>query len=241
MPVFAATSVRRATAVALAASSLLFAAACGGSDSKSDKAAAGKDTSAARPSASAPTGAAKSVTQAQLKAALLTAKEAPAGWQVDPEAGESVGSAENRDCQMFLNLMQSAPDKMGATARQTSNFDNGGQQVFAFDGDRATGYLKPFDASVTECASFVVNMDGDKTPATLKPLTVDKAGDEAHGYELVLDMGPVKMGFDTYVVRKGAVLSTFSAKSKQPVGVAAPEFKTVTATVARKLDQAIQG
>ncbi|MGW2864812.1 hypothetical protein [Streptomyces sp. NPDC001205] len=229
-------SVRRTAAVTLVASSLLFAAACGGSDSKSDTSA----TSSA-PSASAPAGAAKSVTEAQLKAALLTANEAPAGWKADPEAGDGVGKADKGDCQKFLDLMQGQPAALGATARQTSNFDHGGQQVFGFDADKAAGYLKGFDATVATCASFTVDMDGEKAPATVKPLTVDKAGDESHGYELVIDMGPIKMGFDNYVVRKGAALSTFSAKAKQPGAAPAAEFKPVTDAVAKKLDQAIQG
>ncbi|MFD7341231.1 hypothetical protein ACFV98_35410 [Streptomyces violascens] len=237
-------SVRRTAAVALAASSLLFAAACGGSDSKSDKPAE-KDATASSapsaPSAAAPAGAAKSVTEAQLKAALLAANEVPAGWKADPEADDSVGKADNGDCQKFLDLMQSQPAALGATARQTSNFDNGGQQVFGFEADKATGYLNGFDATVAKCASFNVDMDGEKAPATVKPLTVDKAGDEAHGYELVIDAGPVKMGFDNYVVRKGAALSTFSATTKQPGAAPSADFKTVTATVAKKLDQVIKG
>ncbi|MFI6050499.1 hypothetical protein ACIBCO_10460 [Streptomyces violascens] len=231
--------VRRSAAVALAASSLLFAAACGGSDSKGDKSAE-KDTAKSSAPSAAAAGGAKSVTEAQLKAALLAANEVPAGWKADPEAGDSVGKADNRDCQKFLDLMQSQPAALGAAARQTSNFDNGGQQVFGFDADKAAGYLKGFDATVAQCASFNVDMDGEKAPATVKPLTVDKAGDEAHGYELVIDMGPVKMGFDNYVVRKGAALSTFSTKTKQPGAAPAAEFKTVTATVAKKLDQAIK-
>lgn len=234
-------SVRRTAAVALAASSLLFAAACGGSDSKSDKPAEKDTTASVAPSAAARAGAAQSVTEAQLKAALLAANEVPAGWKTDPGAGDSVGKAEDRDCQKFLDLMQSQPAALGATARQTSNFDNGGQQVFGFGADKAAGYLNGFDATVAKCASFTVDMDGEKAPATLKPLTVDKAGDEAHGYELVIDTGAVKMSFDNYVVRKGAALSTFSATTKQPGAAPSAEFKTVTATVAKKLDQAIKG
>ncbi|MGW1865375.1 hypothetical protein ACWCPS_07435 [Streptomyces mauvecolor] len=230
-------SVRRTAAVALAASSLLFAAACGGSDGKSDKSAE-KSSASSAPAAPA---AAKSVTEAQLKAALLAANEVPAGWKADPEAGDSVGKADNRDCQKFLDLMQGQPTALGAAARQTSNFDNGGQQVFGFDADKAAGYLKGFDATVATCASFTVNMDGEKAPATVKPLTVDKAGDEAYGYELVIDMGSMKMGFDNYVVRKGAALSTFSATTKQPGAAPTADFKTVTATVAKKLDQAVKG
>ncbi|WP_438293944.1 hypothetical protein [Streptomyces sp. HUAS TT7] len=234
-------SVRRTAAVALAASSLLFAAACGGSDSKSDKSTEKDTTTSAAPSAAARAGAAKSVTEAQLKAALLAANEVPAGWKADPEPGDSVGKADNRDCQKFLDLMQGQPTALGAAARQTNNFDNGGQQVFGFDADKAAGYLKGFDATVATCASFTVDMDGEKAPATVKPLTVDKAGDEAHGYELVIDMGPVKMGFHNYVIRKGAALSTFSTKTEQPGAAPTAEFKTVTATVAKKLDQAVKG
>ncbi|MFG3286700.1 hypothetical protein [Streptomyces sp. NPDC048111] len=231
-------SARRATAVALAASSLLFAAACGGSDGKSDK-ASGADKSAAAPSSPAAAGGA--VTEAQLKAALLTAQDVPASWKVDPEGGPSMGKAEKAACQKFLDLIQSEPAPLGAAARQTVNFEDGGQQVFGFDGDKAAGYLKNLDADLAGCASFGVETDGEKYPATVKALTVDKAGNESHGYQLVFDMGPVKMAFDNYVVRKGAALSTFSAKAKAPGGEPSAEFKAVTATVAKKLDQAVKG
>ncbi|MCT9087752.1 hypothetical protein N4G70_02615 [Streptomyces sp. ASQP_92] len=241
MPMSASRSARRAAAVTLVASSLLFAAACGGSDSKSDK-AADKDTAkSSAPSASAPGAAGGTVSEAQLKAALLTTKDVPAGWKVDPEGGSTMGKADKAECQKFLDIVQSEPAPLGAAARQTVNFEDGGQQVFGFDGDKAAGYLKGFDASLAQCASFGVEVDGQKYPATLKPLTLDKAGDEAHGYQLVLDLTQVKMAFDNYVVRKGAALSTFSTKSKTPGGAAGAEFKTITATVAKKLDQAVKG
>ncbi|GAA2451924.1 hypothetical protein ACFPFX_13945 [Streptomyces mauvecolor] len=231
-------SARRTAAVALAASSLLFAAACGGSDAKSDKPA---EKDGAKSTASS--GAAKSsVTEAQLKAALLTEKDVPAGWKAGPSTGGlTFGKATKPECQKLLELMQSESAPMGAAARQTSNFEYGLQQVFGFDGDKAAGYLKGFEATLAQCAAFTVDMEGEKYPAAVKPLTVDKAGDEAHGYELVLDMGPIKMGFHNYVVRKGGALSTLSTKGKQPVGLPEADFKTVTATVAKKLDQAVKG
>ncbi|MFE3185710.1 hypothetical protein ACFXKR_33250 [Streptomyces violascens] len=230
-------SARRAAAVALAASSLLFAAACGGSDAKGEE-SAGKGGA----KSTASSGAAKSsVTEAQLKAALLTAEDVPAGWKADPTPAENIGKADRPECQKLLDLLQSEPAVLGAAARQTSNFEYAGQQVFGFDGDKAAGYLKGFDATLTQCASFALNADGGKVPIAVKPLTVDKAGDEAHGYELVLDAGPMKMGFHTYVVRKGGAMSTLMAKGKQPVGIPEADFKTVTATVAKKLDQAIKG
>uniref|UniRef100_A0AAU2V9H2 Lipoprotein n=1 Tax=Streptomyces sp. NBC_00003 TaxID=2903608 RepID=A0AAU2V9H2_9ACTN len=232
-------SVRRAAAVALAASSLLFAAACGSSDSKSDKPA---EEDGAKSTASASSGAPKSsVTEAQLKAALLTEKDVPAGWKAGPAVDESMGKADKPECQKLLDLIHVEPAPIGAAARQASSFEYGLQQVFGFDGDKASGYLKGFDATLAQCASFGMDADGGKVPITVKPLTVEKAGDEAHGYELVLESGPMKLGFHNYVVRKGAALSALSTKGKQPVGIPAPEFKTVTATVAKKLDQAIKG
>ncbi|GGU16153.1 lipoprotein [Streptomyces violascens] len=239
MPV--SVSVRRAAAVALAVSALLSVAACGSSDAKGDKAA---EKDGAKSSAPAASGTAKSsVTEAQLKAALLTEKDVPAGWKADPSIGGGLtfGKATKPECQKLMELMQSEPAPMGAAARQTSNFEYGMQQVFGFDGDKAAGFLKGFEATLAQCATFTVDMEGEKYPAAVKPLTVDKAGDEAHGYELVLDMGPIKMGLHNYVVRKGSALSTLSTKGKQPVGIPEADFKTVTATVAKKLDQAIKG
>ncbi|WP_167153340.1 hypothetical protein [Streptomyces sp. MBT27] len=246
MPVFTAVSVGRAVAVALAASSLAFAAACGSSDGTSDKPAgkdAAKSSSSAAPGTSGDAGSAKgAVTEARLKAALLTEKDVPAGWKAGPSTGGlTFGKATKPECQKLMQLMQSEAAPMGAATRQTSNFEYGLQQVFGFDGDKAAGYLKGFDATLAQCAAFTVDVEGEKYPATVKPLTVDKAGDEAHGYELVMDMGPIKMGFHNYVVRKGGALSALSTKGKQPVGIPAAEYKAVTATVAKKLDQAIQG
>ncbi|MFF3157040.1 hypothetical protein [Streptomyces sp. NPDC057910] len=246
MPAFAAVSVRRAAAVALAASSLAFAAACGSSDGKGDKPAqkdAATSSTAASPGTSGASGGAKGpVTEAQLKAALLTEKDVPATWKAGPGTdGLTFGKAVKPECQKLIQLMQSEAAPMGAAIRQSSNFEYGLQQVFGFDGDKAAGYLKGFDATLTQCATFAVDMGGEKYPVTVKPLPVDQAGDEAHGYELVMDMGPIKMGFHTYVVRKGGALSALCAKGKQAVGIPAAEYQAVTGTVAKKLDQAIQG
>ncbi|MFE4859912.1 hypothetical protein [Streptomyces sp. NPDC056670] len=240
MSIFASPAARRTASVALAAATVLLAAACGNSDGKGDKPAA-KDAAKASPSAAAgASGAGTPVTAAQLKAALLTAQDVPAGWKADPDGGPVVGKTEKPECQKLLDLMQSEPAPMGAAARQTSNFEYGGQQVFGFDGDKAAGYLKDFDATLSRCASFSVALEGEKYAATVRPLPVDKAGDASYGYELLLDLGAGKMGFHNYVVRKGAALSTLSTKGKQAVGIPEADYKALTATVAKKLDQAVK-
>ncbi|MFE9117772.1 hypothetical protein [Streptomyces sp. NPDC007172] len=187
-------------------------------------------------------GAKGSVTEAQLKVALLTEKDVPADWKAGPGTGGlTFGKATKPECQKLMQLMQSEATPRGAATRRTADFEYGLQQVFGFDGDKAAWYLKGFEATLTQCATFTVDVEGEKYPVTVKPLPVFKAGAEAHGYELVMDMGPIKMGFHNYVVRKGGALSALTAKGKQAVGIPAAQYQAVTGTVAKKLDQAVQG
>ncbi|WP_199548247.1 hypothetical protein [Streptomyces sp. N35] len=192
------TNLRRAAIAALASSSLLFAAACGGSAEAEDKPAAKKSESAK------PTTPAKPLTKAQVDAALLELKDMPAGWSadravVDKSVGINdffVGNADKEQCQPLLDQVIGKEDGPKPQAY--------GISAFAKDADKGpyvaaaiTAYsiedakdLMAGKPSAKGCESFkgeVVSSDGDERATfRFKELPAPTAGDAARSQRLTV-------------------------------------------------------
>ncbi|WP_327356107.1 hypothetical protein [Streptomyces sp. NBC_01304] len=199
----------RFAATCLAASSLLFAAACGG--------AADAKESPKKPQGPQP------LTAAQAKSVLIGAADLPDGWKLQKdtvldqeEVNQSTdfGKAEQADCQVFLDVVN--------TGRLLSDYKVGRQQLFARDGDTSTlgqdvsGYpvadsesaMKKLAGAVKSCTTFDTTYEGKAAKARLKKVDLPPLGDEAVGYRMHFESNGYAIDFEIATVRVGANITT---------------------------------
>ncbi|MFJ9826184.1 hypothetical protein ACIRSU_17695 [Streptomyces sp. NPDC101160] len=197
------TRFSRGLSAALAVSALSLTAACGGGDSDGAK-KDGADKPAASASASATSAApqpAGPLTDAQMKAAALDAKDLPAGWKAGKvEKGPAFGKADKPECVAVTDLFASAVK--GATTGADLHFTQGknttlDQQVLTFPGAGAADFAKAVGAAADGCTSFNATAEGMKLKGTVKKLTAPAGAEEAHAIRVTVAMPD--MGYQTQV------------------------------------------
>ncbi|WP_370412724.1 hypothetical protein [Streptomyces fradiae] len=194
------TRIRRGLAAALAVSALSLTAACGGGDEKGGaakdgaaKPAAGATTTAA-PTSEAP--AAKPLTDAQMKAALLELKDLPSGWKTTkhPDA-PTVYKTSKTECQPFADMMSNG-ETAGATQSPSADFARGNndaeitERVLSFTGTGAADHLKQLNTALDTCAEIPVEADGQKMKITAKKRPAPQGAEEALAFTLGVEVSP---------------------------------------------------
>ncbi|MFI7341073.1 hypothetical protein ACIBUY_24425 [Streptomyces sp. NPDC050085] len=196
------TRLLRGTAAGLAASSLLFAAACGGAAEAEEKPAPKASKAPADPKA-------KSLSAAQVSAARLLVGDLPTGWsnadgQDEDGDGDGTavegefGRADKKSCQPMVDLLNG---KVGsaATAQDGSSFEgpDAGEygpahvsvEVGTFAPGKAASTDKGFTDAVAACdSSFHTTMDGAQLKVHVGQLSVPNVGDAAQGARLTMAM-----------------------------------------------------
>ncbi|MFE5296896.1 hypothetical protein [Streptomyces sp. NPDC056632] len=193
------TRISRGLAAALAVSALSLTAACGGGAKKDDAAKSGTDKPAAGATTSAaPTSAAPaaSLTDAQMKAALLELKDLPSGWKVTKHADSpSAYKTDKPACKGFADMMGSG-DVAGATKGPSADFALGNndseinEQVVSFTGTGAADYLKQLSSALDTCGDMTVEADGQKMKLSAKKRTAPQGTEEALAFTLGLEVAP---------------------------------------------------
>ncbi|MQY11561.1 hypothetical protein SRB5_16800 [Streptomyces sp. RB5] len=192
------TGLRRAAVAALAVSVLAVTAACGGSDD-------GKDEGG-KPSASAADPKpveAQPLTQAQVKAALLTAADIPKGWKADKDlstanAGRDefqIGTADTKaeSCQPVLDALVGGTAAPKPTRGEVIGFTRSDVGPWLMTGVLTYPEKDAKDVMTTEppakdCLSVPGDFEGDKATFEYKELTVPEAGDESLGFTLLANV-----------------------------------------------------
>ncbi|MFJ7070857.1 hypothetical protein [Streptomyces sp. NPDC101115] len=240
------TRISRGLAAALAVSALSLTAACGGGakeDTKkggADKPAAGATTSAA-PTSEAP---ATPLTDAQMKAGVLELKDLPSGWKATKrQTGNTVYKAEKAECQPIAALMSGDVD--GATKGPSVDFAVGNnaseiaEDVVTFPGTGAADFTKKLTTALDSCPDFAVTADGGKMKMSVKKLTAPQGAEEAHAFEIGLEVAPgITIKPNMVFVRQGTGVLRFlhlaDAAGKK-------DFDGLAKTATEKFAKAAQG
>ncbi|MEV6104879.1 hypothetical protein AB0M28_09210 [Streptomyces sp. NPDC051940] len=240
-------ALRRAVVAALAVSTLALTAACGGDDADSSK---GEGAKASGGSASPKPVEAKPLTEAQVKAALLTAKEIP-GWKEDKDlstanAGRDefqVGTADDdaKSCQSMLDALvggEKAPSPKTEKVLGFSKGDTGpwlmtGVLTYSEKDAKAVMGTAPVSA---DCNKVHGDFEGDPATFTYKETTAPKAGDESRGFRIRVDVegseGGYYVQYDYTYARVGANVVALTQLSIEKPETSALE-KAFTAAVAK--------
>ncbi|SDK61353.1 hypothetical protein [Streptomyces indicus] len=244
------TTPRRGAIAALAVSSLLFAAACGGSGGSGDKPSDGKQ----KKESATPSPEAKPLTRSQAEAAALVLKDMPSGWSqdksmTDTEDGSTVfglGKAEKKQCQPLLDQIVHHPGTPAAQATVAKSYNKSdlgpylSHGVFSYTAEDALEAMKN-SALPTGCDKFTVDFEGDKATFTYKKLDVPAVGDETLAWRLigVDEQDQVPMQFDFAASRVGSAISVTlltSVDNKSDT----PAFKAAFEKGAQRVAEAVK-
>ncbi|HSA51360.1 MAG TPA: hypothetical protein VLH10_14805 [Yinghuangia sp.] len=200
-------------ATAVIAPLMVAVTACGSDDDKGGSVAASSSASTGSAGGDkAPSG--KTLTEAELKAALVTAQDLP-GWDVktgDPEGdGEADGVGEKTDkpeCQPLIDLFTARPTSTAIAA--VSKTDGSSATVHRleigqFDEAKATELLAKATAALPKCAQFTgTEPDGTRTDYVFKAGPALPFGEDAVTFLYGMDGEPATSSW--YVTRSGSAL-----------------------------------
>lgn len=204
--------IRRAAAVAFAASALALVAACG------DGAANDKDTKPRDETSAASEPASEPLSSREAEKALLADSDLPKGWKWDPELvidGTEEAAPEDllakpadATCQPLVDLFNSGRIDADYKANAQAVFLKGKsmitQDVSAYSPDQAERAMTALGKTIDECGTFDSQYGGEKAKVTTKTLEVDETGDETLGFSLKLEYGDMVVDAEYGVVRDGA-------------------------------------
>jgi len=225
--------VRPGAVIGLVAALLL--TGCGAKDSAAPKA---KASASASRSAPAPT-------EAQLKSALLTVADLPAGYKVDPSAStadDDGATSDNPACtDTFKGFEKATLDKdaphveAGFTGGENGPFLI--QSLVGLDGDEASEEFALFRDSLRKCTTWTeTDRDGTKTTNTLAPMAFAKFGDDTESMKLTLNKLTLTVTANFIVVRVGGTLCVLMHLGVPAVAAADTEALVRKAT--EKIDRA---
>jgi hypothetical protein len=194
--------------VAVIAAVLIFASAC---TDRSGTATGADQSSPAEVSASP-------LTKGQLTAALLTAKDLPAGSTIAPSGGQSdsndlTGDPGCREADAIDDALDrgTRPDQVAhaAVAFQTADQLGGGDEsLSSFTTEAAaTEEFSEYVAAADACHSFSLNLGTDKAMHTGKPLPLPVVGEESRAYRFAVSFGGETGGLDMIAFRVGGTLA----------------------------------
>ncbi|MFD0505549.1 hypothetical protein ACFQ0G_27025 [Streptomyces chiangmaiensis] len=203
--------IRRAAAVAFAASALALVAACGGGAADDKDANPSDETSAASEPTSEP------MSSRAAEKALLVDSDLPKGWKRDPQLvidGEAapedlLAKPADAACQLLVDLFNTGRIDADYKANAQAVFLKGknmvSQDVSAYSPDQAKRAMTALGKAIDECGTFDSKFGGGKAKVTTKPLEVDKVGDETLGFSLKVEYGDdMVVDVEYGVVRDGA-------------------------------------
>ncbi|MGW4162720.1 hypothetical protein [Streptomyces sp. NPDC004788] len=243
------TRFSRGLSAALAVSALSLTAACGGGSDDTKKDGADKPAASASATAAATSAApqpAGPLTDAQMKAAALEAKDLPAGWKAGKqEKGPAMGKADKTACEPITDLL--ADGIKGATTGSQAHFELAknstlDQTVATFEGTGAADFAKALGTAVDTCTGFATEAQGMKVKGTVKKLTAPAGAEQAYAFRLTLampDMG-YQTQVDLLVARQGSGVTRLAYDpASDASGHAA--FDGIAKTAADKFAKAAQG
>lgn len=203
----------RVPVVTIALASTIGATACGsGGGDDSDRAQTISVPSSAAPPA-AKGGGDKTLTEAQLKDALLTVTDLPTGYKVDPDPSEDDDetTGENAECSKKFKSLDDDDTDGTKVAEMEANFE-GPQLGSVLQQSLASyknedGLSEQFDkvASVlSECPRFsTVDKAGEKTDFTIGALSFPKLGDNTLALGINIKTPDISATANIVVVRVG--------------------------------------
>ncbi|MBC9716205.1 hypothetical protein H9Y04_27070 [Streptomyces sp. TRM66268-LWL] len=244
------TPLRRAAVAALACSSLLFAAACGGSADADGKSSAKQSA----PEKKAPE--AKPLTRGQAEEAALVLKDMPSGWSsdesmTDTEDGSTVfglgqAAKDKKQCQPLLDQIvhhAQSPSPQATVTKSYNKSDLGpylSHGVFSYTLEDAKEAMKN-SALPTGCDSFTADFEGDKATFKFKKLDLPGVGDETLAWRLIAvdDESGVPMQFDFAAARVGSAISVTLQTSVDRKSDA-PAFEEAFEKGAKRVAEAVE-
>ncbi|MFV5991868.1 hypothetical protein ACNPQM_05305 [Streptomyces sp. NPDC056231] len=233
--------IRRAAAVAFAASALALVAACGDGAADAKDAKPRDETSAASEPASEP------LSTREAEKALLTDSDLPKGWKRDPELvidGSEEAAPEDllaktadATCRPLVDLFNTGRIDADYKANAQAVFLKGKsmltQDVSAYSPDQAERAMTALGKAIDECGTFNSRYGGGKAKVTTKTLKVDKTGDETLGLSLKVAYGDMVVDAEYGVVRDGANITNVQNNWVDDRGIEA--FKKGLAKAAENL------
>lgn len=187
---------------------MAFAAACGGS-SASDRAST--ITQPKPKTGKAPAGSGKTLSESQLKGALLTVTDLPTGYKsvpVKPKSSSGPSKSDNADCAKRYKAIDKVTDK--ASAKAEADFEGPGlgtvlQQNLASYADEnqvKTG-LATLTKLFSDCPTFSQTDADGKIDYTLSPLSFPKLGDETLAIGVTIKNSSITAAADIVISRLG--------------------------------------
>ncbi|MCW2666354.1 MAG: hypothetical protein JWN57_1316 [Frankiales bacterium] len=231
----------RARGLVAALSFCLALPACGGDGSgERARTASGSEASpaSAEPRRQAGSGAKGSLTEAQLKAALLTVGDLPTGYKAtapdDDETDEDNTSSGDAGCDKRFEELDEANED--ADVKAEANFEGPGlgsvlqQSLASFDDEaRLKKALDKVADVFDDCPSFkTTDDDGSVTSFTIAALSFPKYGDETLAYAITGKTADFTVVLDMAVVRTGRTLAFLAAGGLGAADVETLEKAVVT-------------
>lgn len=195
--------VRRVVGVLLAM--VLALAGCGGDGGGGGGTAAPSASSATPTPTPTPTPSA-TVTDAQLKTALLATTDMPSGWSVSPDDDDEEDDSGDDECPELSALedeFERVPDaEVSFSKDQLGPFFNESIGAFA-SVEEVTRALTQYDAALAKCKTFTMTDEesGEKIQATVGPLSFAKLGDHVVSYRMSMKFDAGMYTLDTAIVR----------------------------------------
>lgn len=203
--------MRRAPA-ALSLASLLFVGACGGSDDTGEDRARTIDAPATSAAAEPEGDGDKTLTEAELKAALLTVQDLPTGYSVgeSEEDEDSTVDAGSDECSEKYEALGEADEK-DVSAEAEASFEGPSLGTILEQGlesyedeDVPEQRFDDVLAVLNECPSFTdTDEAGEKTEFTVSSLSFPKMGDDTVALNIKVKTSEFQGVVNFVVVRLG--------------------------------------
>jgi hypothetical protein len=184
------------------------------------------------------------LTEAQIKAALLTVQDMPTGWagqKPEPE-GDDNDVIEPQECQAALDAIE---DMTGGKPKAKGNaaFNKGGpfgvtieQGIESYADEIPDGALQKVAATFSKCPEFTsTDAEGTKTEFTVSALSFPNLGDQT----LALSLVGTSEGFTVYLNAVSVVMghNTVGIVGGGLVGMNAEELETITRKAVEKVEK----
>lgn len=209
----------RSTTVAVSLAATLLLTACGGNDSSGTGDPGSGSGADAEQSAAAP----EPLTEAELKAALVTLDDLPTGYSADEvsEDDDSDFKADDPKCQDRFDLLEDFGDDAeveakAAFAKDPATSLEHGWGTYTTSVEELSEQFAAVESVVTECSrGTIISTDGTPPIAlTFKPISFPDLGDdsfamnaeaEVQGVPVALTFGFVRVGSSVQSVFQGGI------------------------------------